>query len=92
MLEEYDIDVIVSPVSQVYAPVGYPALTARSGYATDGAPQSVVFVGGFLSEPQLLAVGYAYEQAAQAWAVPDLKAIMELIEVMDDGSPEASPI
>jgi hypothetical protein len=36
-------------------------------------------VGGFLSEPQLLAAGYAYEQAAQARVAPDLEAMMNLI-------------
>ncbi len=76
----YDIDVVVSQVGQVYAPAGYPALTVPSGYAEDGTPQGVAFVGGFLSEPKLLAVGYAYEQASQARLAPDLEATMRLIE------------
>ena len=66
LLTQYGVDVIVSDFGQLYAPAGYPALTVPSGYAEDGTPQNVVFVGGYLSEPQLLAVGYAYEQAAQA--------------------------
>ena len=82
MFAEYGIDVVVSDVAQTYAPAGYPALTVPSGYDADGKPQNVVFVGGFLSEPQLLAVGYAYEQAAQAWVAPDLEATMGLIEAM----------
>jgi hypothetical protein len=39
-----------------------------------------VFVGSFLSEPQLLTVGYAFEQAVQARVPPDLEATMQLIE------------
>jgi len=73
LFENQEIDVIVSSVNQIYAPAGYPALTVPSGYdSITGEPQSVVFVGGFLSEPQLLAVGYAYEQATLARVSPDL--------------------
>jgi amidase len=83
LLTRYDIGVIVSDLGQLYAPAGYPALTVPSGYAEDGTPQGVVFVGGFLSEPQLLAVGYAYEQASQARIAPDLEATMKLIEAIE---------
>jgi amidase len=84
LLAEYDIDVIVSDLGQQYAPAGYPALTVPSGYAQDGTPQGVVFVGGYLSEPQLLAVGYAYEQSSNARVAPDLEATMTLIEALGE--------
>lgn len=74
LFQSQNIDVVVSSVSQLYAPAGYPALTVPSGYDENGLPQSVVFVGGFMSEPQLLSVGYAYEQATQARVPPDLAA------------------
>lgn len=86
LMQAYDIDIIVSEVAQLYAPAGYPALTVPAGYAEDGTPQGVVFVGGFLSEPQLLAVGYAYEQTAQARMMPDLAAIMELIAATENAA------
>jgi amidase len=82
LLAKYDIDVIVSDLGQQYAPAGYPALTVPSGYGEDGLPQGAVFVGGFLSEPQLLAVGYAFEQSADARVAPDLEATMTLIEAL----------
>jgi amidase len=82
VMQAYDIDIIVSDVAQLYAPAGYPALTVPSGYAEDGTPQGLVFVGGFLSEPQLLAVGYAFEQSAQARVAPDLEATMALIQAL----------
>jgi len=59
IFSQFDIDVIVSDVSQVYAPAGYPALTVPAGYAEDGTPKGIILVGEFLPEPQLLAVGYA---------------------------------
>lgn len=84
IFQNYDVDVILSDVGQLYAPAGYPALTVPAGYAEDGTPQGAVFVGGFLSEPQLLAVGYAYEQGAQARKAPDLEATMALIQSLGE--------
>ena len=86
LMAQYDLDVVVSDFGQMYDPAGYPALTVPSGYAEDGMPQSVVFVGGFLSEPQLLAVGYAYEKATQARVAPDLEATMQLISAIQSAS------
>jgi amidase len=86
LLDQFDIDVIVSDVNQTYAPAGYPALTVPAGYAEDGTPKGVVFVGGYLSEPQLLAVGRGYEQAAQARVAPNLEATMKLIETAGKAS------
>lgn len=79
LFTQYEIDVIASDLGQVYAPAGYPALTVPAGYADDGTPQDVIFVGGYLSEPQLLAVGYAYEQATHARIAPDLNVTLESI-------------
>jgi Asp-tRNA(Asn)/Glu-tRNA(Gln) amidotransferase A subunit family amidase len=69
-----------SPVEQfdVEMPAAY-----LLNFAEDGTPHGVVFVGGFLSEPQLLAVGYAYEQTAQARKEPDIDATLHLIEAID---------
>ena len=80
LLEKYDLDVIASDVGQAYAPAGYPALTVPFGYAADGTPQDAVFGGGYLSEPQLLAVGHAFEQETRFRVAPDLEATMQLIE------------
>ena len=73
----------MSDVGQIYAPAGYPALVVPSGYGEDGSPHGLVMVGGFLSEPQLLAVGYAYEQATQARVEPDLEATLGLVRALD---------
>ncbi len=79
LLEQYDLDVIASDVNQAYAPAGYPALTVPAGYADDGTPQGAVFVGGYLAEPQLLAVGHAFEQATRARVAPDLEKTLQQI-------------
>ena len=82
IFENHEVDVLISDGTQLYAPAGYPALTVPAGYASDGTPQGTVFIGRWLSEPQLLAAGYAYEQTSQARVAPDLEATMALIAEM----------
>ena len=87
LFEQYELDVLLVDFGQLYAPAGYPALTVPSGYTEDGAPQGLIFVGRYLSESQLLAVGYAYEQATQARVAPNLEATMQLIGELETSSP-----
>jgi amidase len=82
LLKKYQIDVIASAVNQTYAPAGYPALTVPAGYSETGSPLNVVFVGTYLSEPKLLAVGYAYEQATKARKNPDLQKALQSIQAI----------
>ncbi|MFF0866062.1 amidase [Nonomuraea sp. NPDC003560] len=49
---------------------GYPAVTVPAGYARDVLPLGVTFFGGRFSEPSLIALGYAFEQAAQVRKPP----------------------
>ena len=79
-----------TPSNESSETAGYPALTVPAGYAEDGTPQGTVFVGRFLSEPQLLAVGMAYEQGAQARVAPDLEATMGLIAAIKP-APDTAP-
>ena len=89
LLEKHDVDVLVTS-TQEYAAAGFPALTVPSGvYPTGGMglvpagrPYGIILVGDYLSEPQLLAVGYAYEQAVQGRVAPDLDAAIQAIEVI----------
>lgn len=39
-----------------------------------GQPTGIVMISDYLDEPELIAVGYALEQATQARHVPDLEA------------------
>ena len=70
--------------TQLYAPAGYPAITVPTGYAENGQPTSVVFIGPYLSEPDLLTVAYAFEQAAPAWQPPDLEASRAGIDALGE--------
>lgn len=63
---------------------GYPTLTVPVDYNEDGTLDGAVFVGGFLPEPQLLAVGYAYKQTVNARMAPDVEATMALIAEMNN--------
>jgi amidase len=46
------------------AKAGYPSVTVPGGYlSTDGSPYGVTFTGMAWSEPRLLGLAYAYEQA-----------------------------
>jgi amidase len=51
---------------------GYPDLTVPAGYADDGQlPIGMSFFGTAFSEPTLIAMGYAFEQATHARRAPD---------------------
>jgi amidase len=50
---------------------GYPDLTVPAGYAVDGQlPIGMSFFGTAFSEPSLIAMGYAFEQATHARRAP----------------------
>jgi amidase len=49
---------------------GYPDLIVPAGFTTDGLPIGISFFGTAYSEPKLLALGYAYEQASKNIRIP----------------------
>jgi amidase len=49
---------------------GYPVLTVPAGFSTSRDPVGVTFVGGAYSEAELLAEGYAYENATNIRQAP----------------------
>lgn len=62
----HGLDVLVSvnnSLSAFYAPAGFPALTVPGLYRSSGEPVGMTFTAEYLSEPLLLRVGYAFEQA-----------------------------
>ena len=52
---------------------GWPTVTVPFGYVS-GLPVGVSFLGPRWSEPRLLALGYAFEQATRGRQVPELRA------------------
>ena len=45
---------------------GFPDLIVPAGFTSDRLPVAISFFGGAFSEPKLLALGYAFEQATRA--------------------------
>jgi Asp-tRNA(Asn)/Glu-tRNA(Gln) amidotransferase A subunit family amidase len=52
------------------------------GHDANGRPQGVILCGPYLSDPQLLAVGYALEQALNGRMEPDLDATIAQIDAV----------
>ena len=55
--------------SSVSAVAGYPHITVPAGYVF-GLPVGISFFGGAFSEPKLIRIAYAFEQATKARRVP----------------------
>ena len=53
---------------------GFPELTVPAGYSRGGLPIGISFLGRAFSEPVLLRLGFAYEQATKHRRSPDLSA------------------
>ena len=72
--------------SRLPAVSGYPHLTVPAGYAS-GLPVGISFLGAEWSEAKLLALGYAFEQAARARRepefLPDVSARPEIARAYD---------
>jgi amidase len=49
---------------------GFPDLIVPAGFTGDGLPVGLSFMGRAFSEPRLLAMGYAFEQATRARRLP----------------------
>ena len=55
------------------AVAGYPAISVPAGQVS-GLPVGLSFLGPAWSEPALIALAYAFEQASQALSWPSLQA------------------
>ena len=55
---------------QLSPSTGLPAISVPAGFTTDGVPVGVELLGAAWSEPQLLAMAYAYEQAVRPRKAP----------------------
>ena len=49
---------------------GFPDLIVPAGFTGYGLPVTLSFLGPAFSEPRLIALGYAFEQRAQARRLP----------------------
>jgi amidase len=72
------------------AVAGYPAISVPAGQVS-GLPVGLSFLGPAWSEPALIALAYAFEQASQALAWPSLQAPGPAAGAGDRGSHPAGP-
>jgi amidase len=84
ILEQNDVDILVTGMkySGNAGAAGVPALTIPNGFDPNGRPQGIILSGPYLSDPQLLAVGYALEQALNGRVEPDLDATIAQIDAV----------
>jgi amidase len=68
-IDQIDGDHHLGSSSQPAALAGYPAITVPAGYAF-GLPVGVTFMGTAFSEPKLIGLAYAFEQATKARRAP----------------------
>ncbi|MCC2683144.1 MAG: amidase [Paenibacillaceae bacterium] len=72
-LIEHRLDALFAPdFSDAPAVAGYPAIIVPAGYKADGKPFGVSFTGDAFSEPTLLRLAYAFEQATKSRVAPSL--------------------
>ena len=67
VLATNNVDVLVSGMTYAgnAGAAGVPALTIPAGLDPSGRPQGVILSGDYLSDPKLIALGYALEQQLQ---------------------------
>lgn len=71
VIDENKLDVLFCPcISDIAAIAGYPSIVVPAGFTSDGMPIGVTFMGKAYSEPVLLKIAYAFEQAIKARVMP----------------------
>jgi len=75
IMDEENLDVLVFPNNfgaAIPAKAGYPSITVPAGYTEEGEPVGITFTGRAFSEPMLIKIAYAYEQATHHRIPPQL--------------------
>jgi amidase len=73
VLEKHKLDALVFPMywgAKPGAKAGYPTIIIPCGYTQSGQPVGISFLGRAFSEPRLLEIAYAFEQATLARVPP----------------------
>jgi amidase len=78
LIKQYQLDAIVSPNNMgaaIPAKAGYPSITVPAGFCAKGEPVGITFTGLAFSEPILISMAYAYEQATKLRKAPNLESV-----------------
>lgn len=73
VLEAYQLDALLFPIqlgSFIGAKAGFPSIHVPAGHLANGVGYGVTFMGRAFSEPVLIGLAYAYEQASLARRPP----------------------
>jgi amidase len=73
LIKDNNLDAMVTlgpDASTVLAIGGYPGITVPAGYESDGMPFGILFGGLKGTEPKLIEIAYAFEQATIARRPP----------------------
>lgn len=75
VLKEYGVDAILFPMdgSTIGSRAGYPSVTVPTAFTAEGEPVGITFTGTAFSEPLLIQLAYAYEQATMVRKAPELR-------------------
>ena len=68
VMERERLDALLFPLrtgAAIGAKAGYPSVIVPAGYTEDGTPVGLTFLGRAWSEPALLRLAYAFEQATR---------------------------
>jgi amidase len=74
VMERHRLDALVGAGPRLCSPAaraGYPVITVPAGFKRNGLPTGLVFAGRAYSEPTLLRLAYAFEQATRARRPPE---------------------
>ena len=74
-LKEYGADAVLFPMdgSTIGSKAGYPSVTVPTAFTEEGEPVGITFSGTAFSEPLLIKLAYAYEQATRVRRRPELR-------------------
>ncbi|PAE24854.1 amidase family protein [Bacillus sp. 7894-2] len=75
VMRKHNLDAIVFPNNYgagIPAKAGYPSITVPAGYTSEGEPVGITFTGIAYSEPLLIKLAYAFEQATRHRKGPEL--------------------
>jgi amidase len=74
-MAENNVDALLFPSTagvSMAAKAGYPSIAVPAGYRMDGTPFGITFTAEAFSEPKLIKLAYAYEQATKKRISPKL--------------------